>query len=136
MIAKGANPREIKRFQNRVRYFAMRLRDDRERKVVSPQTQQAEAFLVALAALQHATPSLLAHGLLFTPSNKLALPAALTRTEFPVLDRMVDEDRQELFNLWNVVRDCMDEHLQSKLPWPPPQEVVDRFKRWSEGIVT
>jgi len=34
------------------------------------------------------------------------------------------------------LRQCLDEHRLEKLQWPPPADVVDRFKRWSEGIVT
>jgi hypothetical protein len=136
VIAKNPNPREIKRFQNRVRYFAMRLRDDRERKVVSPETQQTEAMLVALAALHHAQPALIADGLLFQESPKLSTPLALTTRDFPALEKMSDDQKQEIFNLWQVVRECLHQHEQEKLQWPPPADVIDRFKRWSEGIVT
>ena len=136
VIAKSPNPREIKRFQNRVRYFAMRLRDDRERKVVSQQTQQTEAMLVALAALHHAVPEFVGDALLFADSGTKRLPEALTSHQFPALVHMTRDEKDQIFNLWALLRQCLDEHRLEKMQWPPPPDVVDRFKRWSEGIVT
>ena len=133
VIAKSANPREIKRFQNRVRYFAMRLRDDRERKVVSPKTQQTEAMLVALAALHHTEPALVGYALLLSTSN---LPAALTCQNFPPLAEMGETEKERLSDLWGITRQCLDEHRDAGLQWPPSAEVIKRFKRWSDGIVT
>jgi photosystem II stability/assembly factor-like uncharacterized protein len=137
VIAKSANPREIKRFQNRVRYFAMRLRDDRERKVVSQETQQTEAMLVALAALHHTETRLVGHALLFqdTGSTK-PIPVALTTRDFPALDNMAEAEKQQLFDLWGIARQCLNEHRTAGLQWPPTAEVIERFKRWSDGIVT
>ena len=137
VIAKSANPREIKRFQNRVRYFAMRLRDDRERKVVSPETQQTEAMLVALAALHHTEPALVGNALLFQEGRSTSnLPAALTRQNFPPLAKMGETEKERLFDLWGITRQCLDEHRHAKLQGPPSAEVIERFKRWSDGIVT
>ena len=136
VIAKSQNPREIKRFQNRVRYFAMRLRDDRERRVVSHETQQIEAMLVALAALHHAEPGLVGAPLIFKTTGDTKLPAGVTANNFPSLDRMTEDERTKFHNLWGLVRDCIEQHGKAGLQWPPPDDVITRFKRWSEGIVT
>jgi photosystem II stability/assembly factor-like uncharacterized protein len=135
VIAKSANPREIKRFQNRVRYFAMRLRDDRERKAVSPETQQTEAMLVALAALHHAEPRLLT--LAKQPGDlNLDQYGAVTSNEMPFISTFSDNDKKEFNTLWNLMRACLKEHQSAKLEWPPTSELIERFKRWSDGIVT
>ena len=111
--------------------------DDRERKVVSPETQQTEAMLVALAALHHTEPALVGNVLLFQEAGSTSdIPAALTSHDFPPLEKMSEAEKKKLFDLWSITRQCLDEHRHAGLRWPPTPEVVERFKRWSDGIVT
>jgi hypothetical protein len=86
--------------------------------------------------MHHAEPSLLADALLFQDPSGRTLPTAITSRNFPPLDQMSETQKQQLFNLWHVVRSCLDQHKRDGLNWPPPPEVIERFKRWSEGIVT
>ena len=49
---------------------------------------------------------------------------------------MGETEKERLFDLWGITRQCLDEHHQAELQWPPSAEVIERFKRWSDGIVT
>ena len=100
-------------------------------------TQQTEAMLVALAALHHTEPGLVGHALLFQDAgSRKTIPVALTTRDFPALGNMAEAEKQQLFNLWGITRECLDEHRTAGLQWPPTAEVIKRFKRWSDGIVT
>jgi hypothetical protein len=138
VIRRSRNPREIKRFNNRVRYFAMRLANDgRQGGSANP---DSEALLVALAALQHARGQLDLTGLAGGLSGGTA--AVDDPLADATIDAVLDGDGQwgglapSAITLDAVARDCVLRHRAAGLAWPPTADLVQRFQRWSQGIVT
>jgi hypothetical protein len=99
-----------------------------------------EALLVALAALQHARGQLDLTGLAGGLSGGTA--AVDDPLADATIDAVLDGDGQwgglapSAITLDAVARDCVLRHRAAGLAWPPTADLVQRFQRWSQGIVT
>lgn len=129
VLARRNTPRTIKRFLNRTRYFAMRLRDEREaetpvrtsllqrlwQRFGRPRQQQAdsvpaqplnEALLVAMSAIHHYDPALIQTGLV-----DLGNPAPRDST-LVAIQKLIRQSGQ----------------------WPPDARQLQEFRELAKGI--
>ncbi|MBT5458260.1 MAG: hypothetical protein HOK82_16775, partial [Rhodospirillaceae bacterium] len=114
VFSRDGTPRAIKRYLNRVRYFAMRQKSATE--------TGSEAKLVALAALHHFDASLLEDGSVARSTSVEGFLSDLAGGNAGA-DAAIDFKRNTLH------RDT-----GSKLAWPPSDEEIQQFKMWAAGI--
>jgi hypothetical protein len=120
VLAKQWTPRSVKRYVNRVRYFAMR------QKASSEPLHIPESAIVGLAALHHwgvvqvQDPGFLA---------KLT-KSAQERDEESFIASNADEIPEGLASpLYRALRECTHH-----IGWPPAEEEIMTFGNWSTGI--
>ena len=102
-------PRAVKRYLNRSRYLAVRLREDEQAAAASPQAKAGsldEQTLVALSALHHIDPDLLTCDLTHTAAAS------------------------------DLVRAAIAAHRDKYQHWPPSRTQIAEFKRMAAGIKT
>ncbi len=116
IISKRATPRALKRFLNRVRFFAMGKYKSRE---------GFEAILVALSALHHVNKEWLNEEKLFNAKldiSKLDLPAA------------TQQDQKNLDMQKQALAEALERHINEGFQWPPSDTDRELFKQLSAGV--
>lgn len=136
LIAKRNTPRSVKRFVNRVRYFAMRQSAETETQSVwqrlavwagfkeKEEAKQVEAvpesILVALSAIHHFKSDL------FKREHFRQTPDG----EFPLLSKLDAISPEEAV----AMRNAMDEHRKNFGGWPPSEDDYEKLQKLAAGI--
>ena len=136
IMAKHNTPRSVKRFVNRVRYFAMQQSAETEMQSVwqklavwvgikqKEEARQAEAvpesILVALSAIHHFNAAL------FKREHFRQTPDG----EFPLLSKLDAISPEEAV----AMRNAMDEHRRNFGGWPPSDDDYEKLQKLATGI--
>lgn len=147
LIAKRNTPRSVKRFVNRVRYFAMRQSAEREEKSVwqkfavwagFKQKEEAkheeavsESILVALSAIHHAESELIDPTTLANLMTYLEGKRVLGTMELPPNTGIPEGLKGVLIN---SIAESIQKHIERFGNWPPNEEDRRRLEKLSAGI--
>lgn len=133
IAAKRNTPRSIKRFLNRVRYFAMVNRDHNERatndKPLSseepgkPVLRLEEATLVALGALHHVHPQLVIDDRLFNHFSQNTIPHAADLNELKLSGKLA-----------TALEEALQNHAKAFGGWSCSKDQRALFLEISQGI--
>lgn len=149
---KRQTPRSIKRYKNRVRYFAMRLRSDDEPQPVwkrlmqrlkgpsaddgteeqssAEEVQLQEPLLVALGAIHHCNNHWIEDDDLFRLVKEMKISELFDRSADDGMHKPSQEEIQEL-------EDAIKKHATDfSGSWPPREEQRRKFIKLSKGIRT
>ena len=131
---KRNTPRAVKRFLNRTRYFAMRLRD-RLSKPDEPAEQSNRWLGRWLQKLIDLFSTVEKHTKVREPLNEPILVAMSALHHFnPALLRMTAEELNQEAETNDVLKRSIDEHIKKFSQWPPSSEQLQAFREFSAGI--
>ena len=155
LLPKNNTPRAVKRFKNRVRYFAMRQRDKYSPRTLlqrflfllargwlrgrEDEQPIPEPLLVALAAIHHCHPDWIADDEIFetiVAQNMAALPVSTAGTVPREGGQAAERDADEMERAARG-NDAVGEHME-RFPelWPPTPEQRTQFLKLTVGIKT
>ncbi|VAW65635.1 hypothetical protein MNBD_GAMMA11-1157, partial [hydrothermal vent metagenome] len=142
VIAKQATPRSVKRFMNRVRYFAMHhqpapinaslyknllnwFNAEKNNAPVDDQNYMPESILVAMTAMHHTNAKWLDDDNLFKPQ------ATNSVVVVPARNRETEGDRDVSYAEFY---ESTLEHIENFEQWPPTAEQRNLFRKIAAGI--
>ena len=141
VVAKQATPRSVKRFMNRVRYFAMhhqpqqtqpgmlkkilnRFAAEKNNTTVDTQEYIPESILVAMTAMHHTNSEWLDNDDLFKPRTN---PAVVEYAKNTAASGDKDLSHKELY-------ESTLKHIENFEKWPPTAEQRALFRKIAAGI--